>query len=186
MTDPTDQTIIHQTRTWVRDVVAGCNFCPFAAKELNRGSIHYAVVRSGDLQPCIEALAYECRRLDNDPAIETTLIIFPDVFPVFEDFLSLVELAEEFLTEADYEGIYQVASFHPLYRFADAPEDDPANYTNRSLYPTLHLLREASLDRVFEHYPDPENIPQRNIDYARQRGVAHMELLRAACFSGQS
>ncbi len=186
MTEPTDQTIIQQTRNWVRDVVVGCNFCPFAAREMNRGSIRYVVVRSEDLRSCIEALALECQQLDDDPAIETTLIIFPDAFQTFEDFLDLADLAEGFLHEAEYEGIYQVASFHPLYRFDDAPEDDPANYTNRSLYPTLHLLREASLERVLEHYPDPENIPQRNIEYARQRGLAHMELLRAACFSGQS
>ena len=181
-----DQTVIHQTRNWIRDVVVGCNFCPFAARELHRGSIHYQVVWSTAVQTCLEAMVAECRRLDDHPDIETTLIILPESFADFTHFLELADLAEALLPEIHYEGIYQVASFHPQYLFADSEEEDPANYTNRSPYPMLHLLREAALEKVLEHYPDPENIPERNMAYARQRGLAHMELLLAACLSGPS
>jgi hypothetical protein len=119
--------------------------------------------------------------LDQSDDIETTLIIFPDSFAGFEDYLDLVELAEELASDQDYDGIYQVASFHPDYCFADAPQDDPANYTNRSIYPMLHLLREESLTKALENFPDPEGIPDRNIDFAREKGLKYMQLLRAAC-----
>ncbi len=183
---PDDQTIIAQTRAWVKNVVVGCNFCPFASREVQRDSIHYEVIRSEAMENGLEAVLRECRRLDEDTAIETTLLIFPGAFAEFEDFLELLELGEDLLLEHDYEGIYQIASFHQDYRFADAPADDPANYTNRSLYPMLHLLREASLDRVLENYPDPEGIPERNIDFARQKGLAYMQLLRDACLETMS
>ncbi len=183
---PGDQIVIAQTRSWIKNVVVGCNFCPFASREVQRGSIHYEVIRSEAIETCLEAVLRECKRLDEDPAIETTLLIFPGAFHQFEEFLELLELGEDLLLEHDYEGIYQIASFHQDYRFADAPADDPANYTNRSLYPMLHLLREASLDRVLENYPDPEGIPERNIDFARQKGLAYMQLLRDACLETMS
>jgi|APTNR8051073442_1049403.scaffolds.fasta_scaffold01017_3 hypothetical protein len=183
---PNDQIVIAQTRAWVKNVVVGCNFCPFAGREVQRDSIHYAVIRSEAMETCLEAVLRECKRLDEEEIIETTLLIFPDAFPKFEDFLDLLELGEGLLLEHDYEGIYQIASFHQDYRFADAPADDPANYTNRSLCPMLHLLREASLDRVLENYPDPEGIPDRNIAFARQKGLAHMQLLREACLETMS
>lgn len=183
---PNDQIVIAQTRAWVKNVVVGCNFCPFAGREVQRDSIHYAVIRSEAMETCLEAVLRECKRLDEEEIIETTLLIFPDAFPKFEDFLDLLELGEGLLLEHDYEGIYQIASFHQDYCFADAPADDPANYTNRSLYPMLHLLREASLDRVLENYPDPEGIPDRNIAFARQKGLAHMQLLREACLETMS
>jgi len=178
-----DQIIIRQTQAWVRKVVIGLNFCPFAAREVQRGSIHYEVVRSGDMHACLDRVLQECRRLDAHAEIETTLIILPEKFQTFEAFLDLLDAAQGWLYENKYEGVYQVASFHPDYRFSETDEDDPTNYTNRSPYPMLHLLREVSLEKALEHYPNPEEIPERNIETARQRGLAHMELLRDSCFS---
>lgn len=178
----TDQIIIHQTQAWLRKVVIGCNFCPFAGRELQRGSIHYEVV-TGSVASILEVLLRECRRLDANAQIETTLLILPEGFADFLDYLDLITLVDGLLVEYEYEGIYQIASFHPDYRFAEAEVDDPANYTNRSLYPMLHLLREESIERALENFPNAEDIPQRNIDFARQRGLAHMQLLREACFS---
>ena len=86
------------------------------------------------------------------------------------------------LKQKGYNGIYQLASFHPLYRFADSVEDDAANYTNRSLYPMLHLLRESSIDNALEHYKDPEAIPGHNINFAREKGNTYMKMLRDSCF----
>ena len=134
------------------------------------------------LENALEAVIEEMRYLDRTKNIETTLIIFPDHFAEFEDYLDLVELAEALSVELGYEGIYQIASFHPEYCFGGADENDPANYTNRSPYPMVHLLREDSISRALEHYADPEGIPDRNIALARTKGLKQMQLLRAACF----
>jgi hypothetical protein len=177
----TDENIISQTKAWIKEVVVGCNFCPFAAKELKRGSIRFQVVRSGDLTAALRALALEIQRLDEDESIETTLIIFPDDFSDFYRYLELTDLAEQLLANQEKEGVYQVASFHPLYLFAGSNEQDAANYTNRSLFPMLHLLREASITKALEQFPDPGKIPQTNIEFARKKGLEYMRLLRESC-----
>lgn len=167
-----DATCIRRTRRWVEEVIVAHNFCPFAAREVARNSIRYAVNPESRLADTLEVLVGECETLDCDPAVETTLLICPQGFEVFEDYLDLVELADALLVEQGYEGTYQLASFHPDYRFADAPPDDAANYTNRSPYPMLHILREDSLERAIAAHPDPEGIPGRNIRYAREQGLA--------------
>ncbi|UHD17026.1 DUF1415 domain-containing protein [Thiocapsa bogorovii] len=172
---------IVRTKKWISEVVIGCRLCPFAAREFNRGAIHYQVGDASDQESCLKAFFSECRRLDTTPSIETTLLILPGAFPDFEAYLDLVALAEGLLEAEGYEGHYQVAGFHPDYRFADAPADDPANYTNRSPYPMLHLLREESIESVLQHYPDPDGIPERNIAFARQKGLEYMKALRDAC-----
>ena len=129
----------------------------------------------------LEKLSEELQFLDNQADIETTFLIFPEGFANFEAYLDLVEWAEELVEDLDYEGIYQIASFHPEYCFEGAAENDPANYTNRSPYPMLHILREDSITSALEHFPDAEGIPQRNIDFAQSKGLKYMQLLRAAC-----
>lgn len=181
----TTEEIIAQTKKWISDVVIGCNFCPFAAVPYKKGSIHYAVEYSTDLNSCLQALILECQRLDEDDSIETSLLIFPEAFSDFDDYLDMVAMAEELMDDQDYEGVYQVASFHPDYRFADAPDNDPANYTNRSVYPMLHLLREDSLEKAIDSHPDAEAIPGRNIVFAREKGLAYMKLLRDTCFTAK-
>jgi len=136
-------------------VVVGCNFCPFAAREVKAGSIHYQVEDATELSYSLQAFLQECTRLDEEEAIETTLLIFPDAFQRFEDYLDLVALAEKLLKKSGYEGVYQVASFHPLYRFAKTAADDPENYTNRSIYPMLHLLREERIEKSPGAIPQP-------------------------------
>jgi hypothetical protein len=178
----TTEEVILQTKKWISDVVIGCNFCPFAAVPYKKGNIHYAVEYSTDLNSCLQAFILGCQRLDKDKSVETILLIFPDAFADFDAYLKMVEMAEALLEDQDYEGVYQVASFHPLYRFADAPDNDPANYTNRSAYPMLHLLREDSLEKAIDTYPDAEGIPERNIKFAREKGLAYMKLLRDSCF----
>lgn len=162
--------IIQQTRTWVKDLVIDHAICPFAQREYDRGSIHFCVSFNQDIETCLTTLVLACQHLDDNPEYETTLLILAQGFQDFETFLDLLEIAEMLLAEQGYEGTYQLASFHPHYCFADAPEDDPANYTNRSPYPMLHLLREASIEAALKHYPNPEQIPQRNCDYTRQLG----------------
>ncbi len=179
----TNEVIINQTKHWIKDVVIGCNFCPFAAKELRLNTIHYQVEKSTDIENCLESFLAECKKLDLEKNIETTLLIFPAAFARFDDFLNLVSLAGELLTHEKYEGIYQVASFHPLYCFANAPINDAANFTNRSIYPMLHILREDGIESALSHYSSPETIPENNIKFARQKGVDFMKELRNDCLS---
>ena len=178
-----DQTaeIIAQTRNWIKVTVIGCNFCPFAAREVKQNSVRYEVAYAGSAITARQAFLNECIRLDKDSSIGTTLLIFPDTYAVFADYLKLVRVAEEVIRRKGYEGVYQVAGFHPLYRFADALPDDAANYTNRSVYPMLHLLRESSIHKAIANYPNPEGIPARNIEFARRKGEAYMKLLRDSC-----
>jgi hypothetical protein len=177
-----EEQVITQTKKWITDVVIGCNFCPFAGKEMKKDSIRYLVTAGKDLNTCLEVFSKECLYLDDNLSTETTLIIFPDSFKHFDDYLDLVELAETLLKKEGYEGIYQVASFHPQYIFADSPPGDAANYSNRSVYPMLHILREESIEKALKNYPDPEGIPGRNIKFAREKGLVYMKKLREACF----
>lgn len=176
----TAEQIIDRTKKWIVDVVIGCNFCPFAANVVKQQTIFYKVDESTEMEACLDSFVLEMERLDNDAGIETCFLIFPNAFQKFEDYLGLVSLAEDRLKRDSYEGVYQVASFHPLYLFANSDENDPANYTNRSIYPMLHLLREESIDRALENYKSPESIPVRNINFAREKGLAYMKMLRDA------
>ena len=177
----TDAVLIEHTKCWIESVILACDFCPFAGREFARNSIRYSVIRGDDVEHCLESLIEECVLLDTETDIETSLLLLPDAFADFDDFLDLVEIADALLVDQGYEGIYQLASFHPDYCFADQDVNDPANYTNRSPYPTLHLLREASLERVLGDHPNPDLIPQRNIDFARHQGLEKMRALLDAC-----
>ena len=178
---PSQDTVIQQTRQWIRSVVIGLNLCPFAARPVDRGTVRYVVSEAQTLEACLTAFMQEVQRLDEDESIDTTLLILPAAFSDFEDFLELTDLADALLEENDYEGVYQVASFHPHYHFADAPEDDPADFTNRSIYPMLHLLREEQVEQAIDSHPDPDGIPERNINFTREKGLEYMRKLRDAC-----
>ncbi len=174
--------IIKQTQNWLSSVVIAHSICPFAKREYERGSIHYEVIDSDDLQQQLEQLILSCEQLDNDSDIETSLLIFPKSFTDFYDYLDFVDIANQLMQKQDYEGIYQLASFHPDYCFAGSDENDASNYTNRSPYPMLHILREASLEKVLANYPDPENIPERNIKNTRELGLKAMQKFLADCY----
>jgi len=177
-----EEACIRRTRRWVEDVVVAHNFCPFARREVERQSIRYTVSPESRVAGALEVLIDECIQLDCDSSIETTLLIYPQGFDVFEDYLDFAALAEALMIEQGYEGIYQLATFHPDYHFADAPGNDPANYTNRSPYPVLHIIREASLEKAIAGHPDPEGIPERNVSYARDLGLDVLrDLLEKTC-----
>jgi hypothetical protein len=181
MDSSNQEQIINQTKKWISDVVVGCNFCPFAAREVKRNSIHYTVEPSKDIADCLIKLMRELMRLDEDASIETSFIILPNGFNDFNEYLHLTDLIEKLIKKEKYEGIYQVASFHPNYCFEGSDEADAANYTNRSIYPMLHILREESVEAAIVKYPDSDNIPIKNVDFARQKGLAYMKMLRNAC-----
>lgn len=178
-----DLLVIKHTQKWIKSVVVDLNFCPFAAKALFNKSIHYTVLTDVDVKQTIEVMIKECQHLDTNETIETTLIIFKNDFKDFETYLDLVDSAQEILEQEGYEGIYQLASFHPDYCFNGVDLEDAANYTNRSVYPMLHLLRENSITKALALYKNPELIPEHNILLARQKGLLYMQMLRAACFS---
>ena len=139
------------------------------------------VLPSADNGTALEALMKELHYLDKDEDIETSFIILPNNFADFTTYLNLVDMAEQLITKKNYEGVYQLASFHPQYCFAGEDKNDAANYTNRSPYPMLHILREDSITKALENFPDPESIPEKNIAFARSKGLAYMQelLLRA-------
>lgn len=165
-----------ETRHWLQKIVIGLNLCPFAKKEFDDERVHIRCSSitddSFDDEKWLLELEEEWQRLDNDATIGTTLLVYPECFTDFDNFLGALGLAEELLRVAGYEGVYQLASFHPHYRFEGSEADDAANYTNRSPYPMLHLLREAELSRVLKRYPDPAQIPIRNQQVCRDLGTA--------------
>ena len=173
--------IILQTKTWIEKVVIGCNFCPFASKPVKENRVHYRVIADFDNKTLLTFLEEEFVRLDEDESIETTIIIMPNSFKKFEDYLVFIDDAEDCLFENEYEGVYQLASFHPEYVFAEESVDDASNFTNRSPYPMLHLLREESIDKAIENYPHPEKIPERNVKFAKEKGTEYMKYLRDSC-----
>ena len=177
----TDSELVGQTQHWIKSVVIECNFCPFAKREIEKENVRYSVIRNKSLEDCLQSVIQECVFLDENESTETTLLIFPDVFEKFNDYLQFVEISEKLIADQGYEGVYQLASFHPDYVFADSSADDAANYTNRSPSPMLHFLREASLEKALESYPKPEKIPERNIEVARSLGLDTMKKKLDAC-----
>ena len=167
----TPESIIARTRQWIETVVVGMNFCPFAKRELRRNTVRFIVSPESDMESVLLQLIDECMLLDADVGTQTTLLILPEGFADFDDYLDLAGLAEDLLADRGYEGVYQVASFHPDYRFADSDADDQANYTNRSPYPMLHLLREDGLEAAIASYPDSDSIQENNIAKARALGA---------------
>ncbi|RUR34266.1 DUF1415 domain-containing protein [Vreelandella nanhaiensis] len=170
-----DEVVAQQTLKWVRNFIVAHNVCPFAQREVERDSIRVEVVRSKKLEVALEELMAEVQWLDEHPETETTLLVFPTLFKHFEHYLDYVELAESILAEQGYEGIYQLATFHPDYCFEDADPDDASNYTNRSPYAMVHLLREASVEKAIEFYGDTSVIPERNIEHLNTIGSEEAE-----------
>lgn len=177
----TDCPHILSTRKWVRDVVIAQGFCPFAKREYDLDRIHYSVVEAVDFDGQLEQIIRECEALDADASRETSLLIFPNGLSEFENYLNFLDLAAALLKMQGYEGIYQLASFHPDYLFADMAADDPSHFTNRSPFPVVHILREASVETVLKTYSDPEIIAQRNIERTRRVGVDTLKNLLSNC-----
>jgi len=174
---------IEATKKWIRDVVIGCNFCPFASKPVKVNTVRYQIDESQQLDQCLEVFINECKVLDQEELIETTLIIYPNQFGDFNDYLDFLSLAEQLIRSQKYTGIYQVASFHPAYCFAGEDPSDASNYTNRSPFPMLHLLREARLEEALDKFPHADQIPENNIRFTRTKGAAYMKMLVDACLA---
>jgi len=170
--DTSEAAVLGNTRLWLERAVIGQNLCPFAKAVHAKNQIRWVVSTAEDAQALMDDLVRELRLLaDADPElVDTTLLIHPRVLQDFLDYNDFLELAEAAVAELDLDGALQVASFHPEYQFADSPADDISHATNRAPYPTLHLLREASIDRAVAAFPEAEAIFERNIETLRRLG----------------
>lgn len=180
---PDAATAIAHTRAWVQRVVVGLNLCPFAKAPLAKGQVRFVVCEAHEPAALLEALTAEMRALAQADAavLETTLVIHPNVLGDFGEFNDFLDLAEAALDDLGLEGVLQVASFHPGYRFAGTAPADLGNATNRSPYPTLHLLREASVERAVGAIPEAESIFEVNIATLESLGAAGWAALQAQC-----
>ncbi|MDX3932634.1 MAG: DUF1415 domain-containing protein [Stenotrophomonas sp.] len=161
------------TRLWLERIVIGLNLCPFAKAVYVKEQVRYVLSDATTPEALVEQLAEELVLLrDASPEqIDTTLIIHPDVLTDFLDYNDFLDNADAAIEALDLQGILQVASFHPQYQFEGVAPDDASNYTNRAPYPTLHLLREDSVARAVDAFPDPDVIVERNIQTLDRIGV---------------
>ncbi|RZU02990.1 DUF1415 domain-containing protein [Rivibacter subsaxonicus] len=175
--------VIAETRAWVRHAVIGLNLCPFAKAVESKGQVRYVVSDATDEDALLAALCEEMHRLaKGDPAeIDTTLLIHPQVLGDFLDYNDFLEAADAAVEELGYAGVLQVASFHPDYQFEGTEADDVSNATNRSPYPTLHLLREDSVDRAVMAFPEAESIFEDNMRTLEQLGAEGWAELQQQC-----
>ncbi|MGI9220598.1 MAG: DUF1415 domain-containing protein [Woeseiaceae bacterium] len=165
------------TRDWLESVVIGLNLCPFAKRELDNNRVRFAVTDSATELHLLQALESELQLLFGDETIETTLLIHPEVLGDFADYNQFLDLADGLLVQMNLEGVFQIASFHPDYQFEGTLLDDAENYTNRSPFPTLHILREKSLARAIDATPDIDQIPIRNIQTMQELGIDALKKL---------
>jgi len=165
--------IENRVRHWLEKAVIGLNLCPFAKSVYVKDQVRIAICQAQDRHALTAQLYEELQLLASTPAqqIDTTLLVVPCLFEQFSDFNDYLDIAEAVLDELELVGEIQLASFHPFYQFADTEPDDVSNYTNRAPYPILHLLREDSLDKAAEQYPDASVIFQRNVAVVRELGV---------------
>jgi hypothetical protein len=166
--------IIAETRDWIEKAVIGLNLCPFAKSVYVKNQVRIVVSSARHIDAFLEDLDRELDHLaEVDPEVtDTTLLIHPTLFTDFLDFNDVHQIADEAVTEHELEGVIQIASFHPQFQFEGTEPDDITNYTNRAPYPTLHLIREASLDKAVEAFPDAEMIYERNMETLRTMGIA--------------
>ena len=181
--EPAHSPALAETRAWVERAVIGLNLCPFAKAPQAKGQVRYVLSQATDPAALLADLITELERLAEAPPakIETTLLVHPGVLQDFADYNDFLELAEDTVAELDLDGILQVASFHPQYQFEGTGPDDLGNATNRSPYPTLHLLREDSIDRAVDAFPEAETIYETNIATMQRLGPAGWAALQQQC-----
>jgi hypothetical protein len=172
LTSDQERTAIEDTQKWLLGAVVGLNLCPFAKAVVVKDMVRYRVCASAEPADVLAMLREELQHLAGaDPdKLDTTLLIAPNALPNFLDFNDFLAECDEVLMDLELDGVLQVADFHPHYQFGGTDADDIENFTNRTPYPTLHLLREASIDKAVEAYPDASLIFERNIEVLNKLG----------------
>ncbi len=173
--------VIGAVRRWVESVVIDLNLCPFAQQEFVSDRVRFIDTDAIDEEQLLVALEAELELLGNDSSIETTLLIHPGMLQDFFDYNEFLILADGLLQQMNLEGVYQIASFHPDYQFGGTAPGDAENYTNRSPYPMLHILREESLERAIADFPDIDSVPVRNIALMNELGIDRLDVLLRSC-----
>ena len=160
----TNALVIANVARWLNEVVIGLNLCPFSAKPTRENRVRFVVSNAQEDEALLQDLQREMELLDEKPAseIETTLVIIPNHLQDFFDYNQFLNWADQLLKRNRWIGVYQIATFHPDYCFADAEPDDAENLTNRAPYPVLHIIREASLEKALEYFADVDEIPEIN------------------------
>jgi hypothetical protein len=176
---PSADEAIAATRTWLERAVIGLGLCPFAKAVHVRNQVRYVVSEAHNKDVLLDDLEHELRTLAraSPEEIDTTLLIHPYVLQDFLDYNDFLEVADGIIEEVGLEGVLQVASFHPQYQFEGTAPDDITNYTNRSPYPILHLLREASVDAAVAAFPEAEQIFEKNIETMKRLGIEGWDAL---------
>ena len=159
------QKIEQEVQQWLEDVVIGLNLCPFAAKPNRNKQIKVFVSEATTEEVLLEDVLQELMNLDSKTAeeLETTLVAIPNMLEDFMDYNLFLDWIDALIKQQEWEGTFQIATFHPNYCFGGAEPEDDENLTNRSPYPVLHLIREESMAKILKHYPNPEAIPDINI-----------------------
>ena len=172
MTTPDSATVTDHTRQWLEKAVIGLNLCPFAKAPHVKNLVRISVSQARHLDGFLEDLDRELQLLGDTPAdeLETTLLVHPTLFPDFDTFNQMLDIADTAVVDNGLEGIVQIAPFHPDFQFEGTDLDDIGNYTNRSPYPTLHLIREDSIAKAAQAFPDASAIFERNIALLEKMG----------------
>ena len=172
MTTPDSATVTEHTRQWLEKAVIGLNLCPFAKAPHVKNLVRISVSQARHLDGFLEDLDRELQLLGDTPAdeLETTLLVHPTLFPDFDTFNQMLDIADAAVVDNGLEGIVQIAPFHPDFQFEGTDSDDIGNYTNRSPYPTLHLIREDSIAKAAQAFPDASAIFERNIALLEEMG----------------
>jgi uncharacterized protein len=178
------ENIIKPVQLWLETIVIGLNLCPFAKRDFVKNKVRFSVTESNTEEQLLSTLQTELELLEENPAIETTLLIHPMVLSNFFDYNQFLNSADSLLVSLKMEGIFQIASFHPDYQFSGTEYDEVENYTNRSPYPLLHLLREESVELAITGYKDHKEITERNIQLLKSLGRNKMQDLLQSCFRG--
>ena len=165
---------VKHTIQWVYDFVIKLNLCPFAKHEMDKGSAIIKASKAQTLEEAMIAFMAEVETLNTNAAIDTILLVLPKCLKNFFDYLDFVDIAEANLKAKGYEDVYQLATFHPDYCFAGVDANDVTNYTNRSPYPMLHLLREEQLEKAINYYGDTSKIPENNMACLRKLGIVEI------------
>ena len=170
------------TDQWVQQVVIELSLCPFAWKSISENKLNARLIVDKSIDKILEGLMEEIYFLEKNPEIESSLITIPNAFATFQDFLEGVDQAKELMRLSGFEGVYQLASFHPEFQFAGTNPEDPENYTNRSPYPVWHPIRESSMSAAIDSYPKIDEVGPRNIKKMNDLGLTHVRQLLKNCY----
>ena len=175
--------VLRATQKWIDEVVVGLGFCPFASASIKAGGLRLELCATTEVEDLCRLLVDELVFLQSQKGetYDSTLLVHPNLLSDFAVFNEFLGMCEDILARLSLEGVFQIASFHPRYCFADADENDVGNYTNRSPYPMLHILREASVTEAVADHVDPAGIPQKNIQKLTTLSVAEMEAMLQGC-----